>query len=333
MRLCEQLVALARESGAAVEHCFLSTSGATANENALKMLFQARFPANRLLAFSNGFAGRTLALGQVTDRPANREGLPTTLAVDYLPFFDRHEPDQSTRQCLASLHTLRDRYPRQHAGLMVELIQGEGGYYTAPRDFFVALFEEARRHDIPIFIDEIQSFGRTTRMFAFQHLMLDSYVDIVSIGKMSQVCATLFSERMKPRPGLISQTFTGATSAIHAALFVLDQFQQRGLLGPTGRIAEIHQRFERHFKRIERDLPGTIAGPWGVGGMLAMTVFDGSAERTRDFLAELFARGVIAFPAGRQPTRVRMLPPLLVIQDQEIDAVCEIMEAVLRSLA
>ncbi len=331
LQLIERLVGLAQASGAALPHCFLSTSGATANENGLKLLFQAKHPADRLLAFSNGFAGRTLALAQVTDRPGNREGLPTTIAVDYVPFYRAESPEVSPRHSLAVLRTLLDRYPGKHAGMMLELIQGEGGYYSAPREFFVGLFEELRQREIPIFVDEVQTFGRGSRLFAFQELELDSYVDVVSIGKLSQVCATFFSDHMKPRPGLISQTFTGATASIHAALFVLDQFEQLGLLGPEGRTARVHRRFVEHFERMQLEFPEAIAGPWGQGGMLAFTVFDGSPERTKAFLTELFQQGVIAFPAGAEPTRVRMLPPLLAIQEEEIDAACEIIRQVLQT--
>ena len=80
LALCDDLVGIARESGAALDHCFLSTSGATANENALKMLFQKSAPADRMLTFCNGFSGRTMALAQLTDRPKNREGLSIVAA-------------------------------------------------------------------------------------------------------------------------------------------------------------------------------------------------------------------------------------------------------------
>jgi len=321
-----RLVELARRSGAAVEHCFLSTSGAMANENALKMLFQAKYPADRLLTFSNSFAGRTLALSQVTDRPQNREGLPTTLAVDYIPFFQQADPEKSIRHSVSVLKKLIARYPGQHAGFMGELIQGEGGYYTAPREFFTALFDVLREQQIPIFVDEIQTFGRTERPFAFQTFELDEYVDVVSLGKMSQVCATLFTPALRARPGLISQTFTGATVTIHAAGYVLDQLER---LSQTGRITQIHQRFGEHFERMAVEKPGRISGPWGYGGMIAMTIGDGAADVTKTFLKQLYEAGVIAFAAGAEPTRVRMLPPLMVIEDAEIDAVCEVIEQVL----
>ena len=72
-----------------LDHCFLSSSGAMACENALKICFQKKQPATRVLAFERCFAGRTLALSQLTDKPGFREGLPPTITVDYVPFFDK----------------------------------------------------------------------------------------------------------------------------------------------------------------------------------------------------------------------------------------------------
>lgn len=333
LRLCDEIVSLACESGADLPHCFLSTSGATANENALKIIFQNRAPADRILTFANGFAGRTLALAQVTDRPGNREGLPPTIAVDYVPFFDASDHAGSIDRSVSTLKELTARYPGRHAGMCMELIQGEGGYNTAPREFFLALIEHLRERDILLFTDEIQTFGRTTRAFAFQELQLDQFVDVATIGKMSQICATLFRDRLKPRPGLVSQTFTGATSAIHAAASIVQRLRTGGHFGADGRNDAIHARFVKHFEEIRAAHPDWITGPWGRGGMVALTVFDGSADRTKQFLRELFDRGVIAFPAGSHPTRVRMLPPLLAIRDEDIDATCTLIAQVLESQA
>ncbi|HMP70999.1 MAG TPA: aminotransferase class III-fold pyridoxal phosphate-dependent enzyme, partial [Pirellulaceae bacterium] len=121
------LVSLARESGSNIEHCFLSTSGAMANENALKIAFQKHFPAKRVLAFDHCFAGRTLALAQVTDKAAYRIGLPETIAVDYLPFFDQKNAQESTRRTIQVMRELLHRHPNDYACLWTELIQGEGG--------------------------------------------------------------------------------------------------------------------------------------------------------------------------------------------------------------
>jgi len=330
--LCHELLNIAGESGAPLRHCFLSTSGATANENALKILFQARHPANRMLAFQNCFSGRTLATSQLTDRARNRVGLPTVMPVDYVPYFDGTHPESATQTSLARLAEHLERYPGQHAGMIFELIQGEGGYYTAPHSFFAALCELLRSHQVPIWFDEIQTFGRTTRPFAFQHLELDGFADVVTVGKMTQVCATLFRQELAPKPGLISQTFTGATSSIHAALSILRRLQTGGYFGASGRLMATHARFVGHFERIHQAHPHRLSGPWGIGGMVAMTVLDGSAESARQFLDALFEEGVLAFSAGGNPTRIRMLPPFGSITDEQIDDVCRRIESVLQTL-
>lgn len=331
--LCREFVELANTDGARLAHCFLSTSGAMANENGLKILFQKRAPADRLLAFTNGFAGRTLVMSQVTDRPQNRSGLPQTLAVDYVPFYAADDPAGSTRAAVSRLREHLARYPDRHAGMILEPVQGEGGYYAAPREFFVELLNVLREVGVPAMFDEIQTFGRTSRPFAFQHLGLDEFADVVTVGKMTQVCATLFTDEFVPQPGLISQTFTGATAAILAARSILRRLRDGGYFGPGGRIEQVHQRFVGHLEDLQRASAGTpteraISGPWGIGGMVAFTVGDGSPELTKAVLQDLFEAGVIAFSAGASPSRIRMLPPLGAITEHDIDAVCNVLRSV-----
>jgi acetylornithine/succinyldiaminopimelate/putrescine aminotransferase len=124
---------LTRESK--LPHCFLTTSGAMANENALKIAFQKKYPAYRVLSFERCFAGRTLATTQITDKPSFREGLPQTLTVDYVPFFDPKQPAESTERTLEALKKHLQRYPKQHAVMCFELIQGEGGFHSATKEF------------------------------------------------------------------------------------------------------------------------------------------------------------------------------------------------------
>lgn len=331
--LCRDFIETACESGAALQHCFLSTSGATANENAFKMLFQARTPADRILAFRNCFAGRTLAMSQVTDRPQNRVGLPPTIAVDYVPFYDSNRPEASTADAIDRLREHLARFPGRYAGMILEPVQGEGGYYTAPREFFLTLIEMLREHQVPVFFDEIQTFGRTTRPFAFQHLGLDEFADVVSVGKLTQVCATLFRDEFTPQPGLVSQTFTGATSSIFAARSILRRLREGGYFGADGRIQQVHRQFVTRFESLHDAHPDWLTGPWGIGGMIAFTPFDGSSARTRAVLTALYDAGVIAFSAGDAPSRVRMLPPLGAITDEDVAAVCDVIGAVLGNLA
>lgn len=330
--LSEQLVVLANQHGATLDHCFLSSSGAMANENAFKVLFQYRTGSSRILAFENAFAGRTHLTGQVTDRPKNRVGQPLTVPVDYVPFYDANRPAESTADTLAALERYLNRYPGSHCGFIMELVQGEGGYYSAPREYFAAICELLKKHQVPVFFDEIQTFGRTYALFAFQMLELDAYADVVTIGKMSQVCATFFRKELNPKPGLLSQTFTSSATAIASARWILRNLVEGDYYGPQGRIAEIHNRFVTRFEAIHTQAPDRIRGPWGIGGMLAFTPLDGSAEAAKKVLHALYEAGVIAFVAGVGPARVRFLPPFLSLTNDEIENVCDILENVLLSL-
>ncbi len=329
--LSKQLVTLANQHGASLDHCFLSSSGAMANENAFKVLFQYRNGSSRIMAFENAFAGRTHLTGQVTDRPKNRLGQPLTVPLDYIPFYDANCPEKSTNRTLQTTERFIKRYPDAHCGFIMELVQGEGGYYSAPREYFVQLCQLLKKHQVPVFFDEIQTFGRTYAPFAFQMLELDEFVDVVTIGKMSQVCATFFREELNPKPGLLSQTFTSSTTAIVAANWILRKLIEGNFYGAEGRIAEIHQRFVARLETIQAKMPDRVRGPWGIGAMIAFTPLDGSPESAKRVLHALYEAGVISFVAGNNPARVRFLPPLLSITNDEIDSVCDILESVLFS--
>ena len=321
------LLALAAPSD--LRHCFLSTSGAMANENALKFVFHKRPGTDRILAFEHGFAGRTLALAQLTDKPAYRVGLPTVLAVDYLPFFDPACPDASTTRALVTLRQHLQRYPNRHAATWFELILGEGGFYPGSHAFFQALMTELRAARIAIVADEVQTFGRTLSPFAFQHFDLAPLIDIVTVGKLLQVCATLFTPAYRPAPGLLSQTFTASTAAICAARAILRELSTGNFFTPAGRNAQVHARFTAHFSAIANRHPGKLRGPHGLGGMLAFQIGDGSEPAAKTFLRQLFDAGVIAFYCGDAPTRIRFLPPIGALTDAHIDRVCQILESTL----
>ncbi|MBX3418560.1 MAG: aminotransferase class III-fold pyridoxal phosphate-dependent enzyme [Pirellulaceae bacterium] len=333
LEFCKLLVSLARESGAALEHCFISSSGAMANENALKMAFQKNHPADRTIAFEHCFAGRTLVLSQLTDKAAYRQGLPPTLEVDYLPFFDEADPAGSTDRAVARLKEHLHRYPGRHANLWLEMIQGEGGYHVGDRNFFRALCEVAREHGLAVIVDEVQSFGRTTRPFAFQHFGLDDLVDIVTVGKISQACATLFTPAYQPKPGLISQTFTGSTWSIIAGKAIVEGLVNNGNFGPHGKNVQLHERFAAGLAEIAERRPGTIQGPYGLGGMVVFTAFDGSAEKAKDLTLRFFHAGLMSFMAGANPTRIRFLMPLACTTFDHIDLACQIIDQCIADVA
>lgn len=329
-RLCDDLVKIACASGADLKHCFLTTAGSMANENAIKIIFQKNAPATHMLAFSKNFSGRTLAMASITDKHQYRDGLPEALRVHYLPFFKAEDKQKSIDSALKHLDFHLQRYEGKLAGMMFEMIQGEGGYNPGDADFFRALMTHCKDNGIAVYIDEIQTFGRTRRPFAFQHYGLDDLVDVVSVGKMSQVCATLFTPNYAPRPGLISQTFTGATAQIFAAREVLDRITTGGWFGDDGLNMKTRAAFTKRFEAIADKHPGLIEPTLlGEGAMIGFEVFGGDADKTKSMMMRMYDLGVIGFPCGGSPLRLRFLPPVGHLFEKDIDAIMAIVEQAL----
>ena len=330
--------------GSKLSHCFLTTSGAMANENSFKMAFQKRalegHPADRMLAFEGTFCGRTLALSAMSDKPGNREGLPLALNVDYVPYLDPSDEVGSTARAVAALSAHLARWPGHHAGFKMELVLGEGGFYPGSRDFFLALISPLKEAGVAVIVDEIQTFGRTSRPFAFQHFGLDEHVDLVNVGKATQVCATLFSDAWAPKPGLIAQTFSGATSSIQAAnrvleacengvLFTTSATDRPGDAGAGGHVMALGGAVRDRVRAYAKRHPDRVRGPYGIGCMFAFQAGDGSMEQARKLCEALFDAGLVAFVCGRAVTRVRFLLPAGGMTLEQADAVCDLLEEVL----
>src|SRR5690606_25920071 len=96
-------------------------------------------------------------------------GLPETLLVDYLTFYDENDHEGSIEKTLTELDTYFTRYPGKYACLSIELIQGEGGYWVGNEEYLKAVIKKCREHNVSIIVDEVQTFGRTAKLFAFQY--------------------------------------------------------------------------------------------------------------------------------------------------------------------
>ncbi len=324
LRMCERLIAMASESGAKIDHCLLSTSGAMANENALKIALHHKSPADRVIAFDNAFAGRTLAMAAVTDRPNYRMGLPLALSVDYLPFRDPADPERSTRAALDELRRLLKRHPGRYGAFWAEPIAGEGGYYPGSHEFFAALCKPLRDEGVPIIFDEVQSFSRSSRPFAFQHYGLDEFADIITVGKITQVCATLYGEAFKPKAPILSQTFTGSSSSIATGLAMLDQLNSGGCFGAAGENMKRHQYFADGLEELGKKYP--LRGPYGEGMMIGFTPADGTFERAKRLMTIMYEVGLLGFVCGSDPTRIRFLPPPATTTRKHIDDALSLLE-------
>lgn len=325
--LCADLVERACRHGAELEHCFLTTSGSMANDNALKIIFQKHAPADRIMAFSKCFSGRTLAMASVTDKAAYRDGLPETVKVGYLPFYKRNELKKSIDSTIKHLNNHAKRYAGRVAGVMFEMIQGEGGYNAGNAEYFTAVMLRCKELGLAVWVDEIQSFGRTSTPFAFQHYGLDQLVDVVSVGKMTQVCATLFTNNYNPRPGLISQTFTGSSSQIFAAREVLKRLDEGKVFGTDGLNMMYRKLFAQAFQAIHQRHPDKFgADLFGEGTMIGFEVYNGDTDKTKAVMNRLYELGVIAFLCGADPLRLRFLPPVSVMRPEDVQAVCALLE-------
>ncbi|MEY3025590.1 MAG: hypothetical protein RLZZ238_487 [Planctomycetota bacterium] len=321
-----------------LKHCFITNSGCMANEAALKVCQQKTNGAPRIIAFADCFMGRSTTMSQIGDTAGYRQGLALNIHVDYLPFYDPEMGQRSIDMTLWHLEQLIHRYPGQHCCLIAELVQGEGGFNTAPREFFVALFEAARKAGIPIWDDEVQTFGRTESMFCFERLDLGRYIDVVTVGKITQACACLYGDDFNPKAGLLSGTFAASTSAFTTGLSILNRLQSGGYYGADGRIARLFAAFRQHadafvakhpdwFPPVTNSLGRTtktvVAGH---GGMMRLTPFGGSREKIGRLLHNLFEDGVIAFSCGHGPYHLRFLPPVGVMKPEQFTPVFEIME-------
>jgi 4-aminobutyrate aminotransferase-like enzyme len=323
--------ALLKHAGSNLKHAWLSLSGAMANENALKIIFQKHAPADRIVVFENCFHGRTLATAEMSDRPGFREGLPLRGNVLQVPFFDPERED-SIERSVATLEEHLQRYPGQIAGMCFEIVQGEGGFKTAPREFFTALMEHCRKNGVAVWIDEVQTFARTGELYAFRTLDLESWVDVVTVGKVLQGSALLCTKAYNAKPGLIAGTYAGSTVGMAVGARIIERMEQEGYLGLDGRVAVLARRIEKRFESLEKRMPKAIGPRSGMGAMQAFVPFDGSPEIVKTILLAAFEEGLVLMSAGSNPTKIRMLPPVNTT-DEELEACFTMLEKAMRRVA
>ena len=186
------------------------------------------------------------------------------------------------------------RYPGQIAAMLFELVQGEGGIRTAPREFFVALMKRCQSAGIAVWVDEVQTYARTGELFAHKTLGLEEYVDVVTAGKALQGSAVLFRRAYNPRPGLVSGTYAGATVGMTVGARMIERLERDGYLGPDGRIVQLGRRVKHHLAALARALPGAVGGIDGFGAMWAFMPFDGSAAKVDAVIRAALEEGLLA---------------------------------------
>ncbi len=304
LKLSRRLVALAGRNSRLC-HVWLTTSGSMAGENALKVARQKQSPRRKILAFDRAFAGRTTLMSEITGNPKIKEGLPAYNEVLRIPFYDPKNQGQS-------LKVLKSHLKKEGNNIAVfvfEIVLGEGGYKSAPRDFFVSLFEECQKYNITLWADEVQTFLRTGEFFAFEKWGLGPYIDLCTVGKGLQLAGTFWTKEYNPRPGLVSGTFSATTPALEAGQVVLNVLE-KGCMGKKGRIAQVENQISLLFQELKDKC---LIKDYDVFGLMAgFSLPLPSMSNTKVFLKKLFQEGVIALACGSEDqARVRFLLPVV----------------------
>jgi len=322
--LAERLAASAPGGGA--RRVYFGNSGTEAVEAAMK-LARYRTGREKFIAFFGGFHGRTLgALSLTASKVVQRRGFgPLVPGVHHVPYPYPYRFAGSAEECaeatLAAIEQLfRSTVPADEvAAVVVEPIQGEGGYVVPPPRFFAGLQELARRHGILIVADEVQcGVGRTGRMWASEHfgLVPDILVSAKGLASGMPLGAMIArAELMNWGPGAHASTFGGNPVAVAAALATLELVEE-SLMENARRMGELLMGRMREWPGRFRHV-GEVRG---LGLMIGIEfVRDGeSKERApelRDRVVDMaFQRGLLVLGAG--PNSIRLSPPLMVSEDQ-----------------
>lgn len=309
-----------------LKHFWYAGSGSFANDLALKLVWQKKCPAHKIIAFKKGFSGRSIGTQDVTDKPAFREGMPELLEVEHVPHYDPSDPQNSLKTTINQLNKVWNESPNQFSAIIMELVQGEGGINVGTKDYYLGVCKWAKEKGLYIVFDEVQTFGRTTELFAFQAFNLDQFADIVVVGKALQCCGILYTAELNPKEGLIAGTFHAAIPCLKAATKTINYLTQNNFYGNSGRIKQLETMFFDKFEKLKNgSCAGKLQSYNGIGTMIAFVVGDGDKNITKQFLLKLMENGVIGFMAGNDPVKVRLLIPLT-LTEQHVEEIFSIIE-------
>ena len=266
---------------------FLCSSGAEANENALKL---ASFHTERskILAFSNAFHGRTSAAVAATHNTRIQAPINKSHQVDFIDFND--------------VEALKNHLEtKNYAAVIIECIQGVGGLDQPDADFVRTLRDLCTQTGTVLIADEVQSgFSRTGRFFSFQHYNI--IPDIISMAKGMgngfPVGGIMIHESIKAQKGMLGTTFGGNYLACTAALSVMDVLEKENLEQNAATLESVFRT-----KAAKLQVPAVVKGR---GLMIGLEFDFNTAELRRNLL---FQQGLFVGSASN-PNVLRILPPL-----------------------
>jgi 4-aminobutyrate aminotransferase / (S)-3-amino-2-methylpropionate transaminase / 5-aminovalerate transaminase len=323
LALAERLNALIGDNTKTI----LLTTGAEAVENAVKI---ARAYTNRpaVIAFRGGFHGRTLLGMTLTgmSMPYQQNFGPFAPEVFHAPYPNpfRGVTADFALDALSELFAT-EVAPERVAAILIEPVQGDGGFLPAAAPFLRQLQDIAHRHGIVLILDEIQTgFGRTGKMFAFEHAGIRP--DLVTMAKslagglpLSAVAGR--AEIMDaPLPGGLGGTYGGNALACAAALAVLDALEQEGLVEQGRRLGET---LNNGLRRLQQQHP-VIGEVRGLGFMQAIEIVSPDRTPNPDLAQRIIdharSRGLLVIKCGVHRNVIRFLAPLVTTQEQLAEA-------------
>lgn len=342
VRLAERLVELTGGD----TMVYFSNSGAEANEGAIKL---AKYVTKRpgIIAFRGSFHGRTLATTSLTSSSSayrkNYEGLlPSVYFAEY-PYLYRTSYEMKDGKCPKEyfeqfeniFHTLID--PSMVAAIMMEPVQGEGGYIVPDKEFVQYVREICDKYGILLIFDEVQSgMGRTGKLFAYEHFgvkpdILTSAKGIANGFPLSAVIGK--KEIMEQWPaGAHGGTFGGNPVACAAANAVLDELTDGGMLDNAAKMGDY---FKEKLFALQKKYPSVIGDVRGLGLMLAMEMVHPDktpdADITTAIRTKALEKGLLLLGCGTNHNIVRFIAPTIVTE-KEIDIAINIIDECLKEL-
>lgn len=319
IELAERLNALAPIAGPAKSVFF--TTGAEATENAVKIA-RAATGRSGVIAFTGAFHGRTVLASALTGKVVPyKKGLGPALPEIWHVPFPNAQNGVSVEDALKYLDFIfkADADPSRIAAIMIEPVQGEGGFHPVPPQLMRALRRICDEHGIVLVADEVQTgFGRTGTMFAMEHY--DVTPDLICVAKSLAGGFPLSGVVGKAPimdaadPGGLGGTYAGNPLACVAALAVLDVFAEEKLLDRANAIGE---RLRTWLARAEtRNDLRAIADVRGPGAMVAFDIVkdrggrEPDAAGTKEVIRKAHENGLILLSCGTHANTVRILVPL-----------------------
>ncbi len=312
---------------------FCSPSGSDAIEAALKLVKTAT-GRRAIGSFRGGYHGMTHGSLALMGSLGPKAAIPGLMPdVHFFPYpYDRYPigdgsqtPDHKLcSQYLATALSDPEGGIPPLAGLVMEVVQGEGGVIPAPDAWVREVRRITAEQSIPLIIDEVQSgIGRTGKMFAFEHagIIPDVLVLSKAIGGSLPMAVILYHEKLDLwQPGAHAGTFRGNQLAMATGLATLRYMRDHDL---TTHVNQMSDRFLTHFTKIQQAFPAAIVDVRGRGLMLGVELSKFATAQSRQLQKECLKRGLIVELGGRNGSVVRFLPPLI-ISAEEVDQVCQI---------